>query len=76
VQKRPQKNIKWKFRQLRRLKTKRQRDYKLVKKIQEKTKAANSDMVECEQCGLTFKTKGIKRHITVNHTTTTTPLTQ
>jgi hypothetical protein len=46
------------------------------KNIQEKTKAANSDLVECEQCGLTFKTKGIKRHKTVKHKTTTTKLTR
>ena len=30
-------------------------------------KAANSETVECKQCGLTFKAKGIKRHTTVTH---------
>ena len=29
------------------------------------------DTVECEHCGLTFKTKGIKRHQTVTHKTAT-----
>ena len=29
------------------------------------------DTVECEHCGLTFKTKGIKRHQTVKHKTAT-----
>ena len=29
------------------------------------------DTIECEHCGLTFKTKGIKIHQTVKHKTTT-----
>ena len=38
-----------------------------TKSIQDQKKAANSETVECKQCGLTFKAKGIKRHTTVTH---------
>ena len=40
----------------------------LSKTPQVKTRAVN-----IEQCGLTFKTKGIKRHVTVKHKTKTAP---
>jgi hypothetical protein len=52
---------------IKKAKDKKPKRQQVSKHIQEKTKAANSDLVECEQCGLTFKTKGIKRHKTVQH---------
>ena len=56
-------------------------EIQIIKKIKAKTKkrlqdpnrtratpkAANNDTVECEQCGLTFKAKRIKRHQAVEH---------
>jgi hypothetical protein len=57
-------------------KDKKTKRLQVSKNIQEKTKTANSNLAECEQCELTFKTTGIKRHKTVMHKTTTTPLTR